>query len=155
MQKQFRYTALVDGVPTGQLVDAMRVQQAHPELNVPVDSLTDAQLAEISMCRVVVPAFPIDGYRYDHGPIVQQDGAWVATWTQLPTPDRDRVMMERSRVVRNDRNSALSQCDWTQLADAPLNAEQRAAWGAHRQALRDLTAQPNFPWQVEWPVKPT
>ena len=37
--------------------------------------------------------------------------------------------------VRLWRDVQLARTDWTQVADAPVNAE---AWAAYRQALRDL-----------------
>jgi len=39
--------------------------------------------------------------------------------------------------VRNWRNAQLAATDWTQVADAPVDA---SAWAAYRQALRDLPA---------------
>jgi len=55
---------------------------------------------------------------------------------------------EQAKAVRDDRNKRLADCDWTQVADAPVD---KAAWAAHRQALRDVTAQEGFPWNVQWP----
>ena len=51
---------------------------------------------------------------------------------------------------RSVRNKFLSESDWTQCADAPLTENQRTAWRAYRQALRDLpettnVADPQFP----------
>lgn len=60
----------------------------------------------------------------------------------------------KSREVRASRAHALSQCDWTQVPDAPLTAEQKQAWLDYRQALRDLPTQAGFPWDVQWPSKP-
>jgi hypothetical protein len=37
--------------------------------------------------------------------------------------------------MRLHRNRLLAESDWTQLPDAPVD---RAAWAAHRQALRDF-----------------
>lgn len=56
--------------------------------------------------------------------------------------------------VRAERNAKLAACDWTQLADAPLSTEQRAAWQVYRQALRDLTGQAD-PFDLDWPETPT
>jgi hypothetical protein len=42
--------------------------------------------------------------------------------------------------VRNQRDQLLAQSDWTQMADSPLSDEQKAAWAAYRQQLRDLPA---------------
>lgn len=53
--------------------------------------------------------------------------------------------------VRTERNQKLVQSDWTQIADAAVD---KAAWAAYRQALRDITAQAGFPWDVSWPEHP-
>ena len=61
------------------------------------------------------------------------------------------------RLVADDivsrRNGLLSASDWTQLPDVPL--ETRSAWCTYRQALRDITEQPGFPLDVQWPQKPS
>jgi hypothetical protein len=59
---------------------------------------------------------------------------------------------EQAGSVRLQRTEKLKDSDWTQVADAPVN---KAVWAAYRQALRDVTAQPNFPWQIQWPAQPT
>lgn len=56
--------------------------------------------------------------------------------------------------VRTSRNIALLESDWTQLTDAPLTAEEKAAWAEYRQGLRDLTAQEGFPTDLTWPTSP-
>lgn len=57
----------------------------------------------------------------------------------------------QSSRVRDGRNRLLSQCDWTQVADAPVDKQ---AWATYRQALRDITNQPGFPWDLTWPEPP-
>lgn len=56
-------------------------------------------------------------------------------------------------VVRSERDTKLSSCDWTQLPDVPLTPEQKAEWVSYRQALRDVTSQPD-PFNIVWPVAP-
>ena len=58
---------------------------------------------------------------------------------------------EQAKAVRNDRNTKLAECDWTQLADSTAD---KAAWATYRQALRDITTQAGFPWTIDWPVAP-
>jgi hypothetical protein len=53
--------------------------------------------------------------------------------------------------MRQERNTLLSDCDWTQVSDAPVN---QVAWQTYRQALRDVTSQEGFPYSVTWPTKP-
>ena len=54
------------------------------------------------------------------------------------------------QYFRTVRNKFLAECDWTQFPDAPLTEDQKTAWRAYRQALRDLptttnVACPEFP----------
>jgi len=58
---------------------------------------------------------------------------------------------EQAKSVRATRAEKLAECDWTQVADAPVD---KAVWATYRQALRDVTAQTGFPWTVTYPEKP-
>jgi hypothetical protein len=152
--KQFFYCRVDNGAPVPGLSSSEQTQRWFPQLNTTIDSLTAEELVPLGLIRVVRNAYPMDGYNYTEGLPELQDDVWVAPWVQQPTPDREKRLFERSRQVRNDRNSGLSQCDWTQMPDTQLSAEQKSAWGAYRQALRDVPAQSNFPWEVVWPAKP-
>lgn len=66
-------------------------------------------------------------------------------WVNLQT------VAQQWGVVRQTRDELLSKSDWTQLPDAP--DESKAAWATYRQALRDITNQPD-PTDIEWPVRP-
>jgi hypothetical protein len=48
---------------------------------------------------------------------------------------------QKMEQVRLWRNAELVRTDWTQVADAPVDAE---AWAVYRQALRDLPATINI-----------
>jgi len=56
--------------------------------------------------------------------------------------------------IRARRDAELARSDWTQMADAPLSAGQRAEWAAYRAALRALPQQPGFPGAITWPERP-
>jgi hypothetical protein len=58
---------------------------------------------------------------------------------------------DRAVVVRQIRGEKLKECDWTQLADSPVNKE---AWATYRQSLRDMPSQEGFPWTITWPTQP-
>ena len=53
----------------------------------------------------------------------------------------DATDEQKREQVRLWRNAQLARTDWTQVADAPVNA---AAWATYRQALRDLPATINL-----------
>ena len=80
-------------------------------------------------------------------------GRWVLTKTVVPLTEA-QIADNTARVakeVRTKRNTLLAETDWTQVPDAPVD---QAAWRTYRQALRDVTAQPSFPHDITWPVKP-
>lgn len=54
--------------------------------------------------------------------------------------------------VRMKRNALLQQTDWTQLPDVPSSTKQ--TWADYRQALRDVTNQPD-PINITWPTPPS
>lgn len=58
---------------------------------------------------------------------------------------------EQAKSVRATRDDKLKECDWTQVADSPVDKQ---AWATYRQALRDVTTQSGFPWTIEWPDAP-
>ena len=58
---------------------------------------------------------------------------------------------EQAKSVRATRGTKLAECDWTQVADAPVD---KAVWATYRQSLRDVTTQTGFPWTITWPDAP-
>lgn len=78
----------------------------------------------------------------------------VLNWV-IEGKNEDTLAMElaqRKLNVRARRNDRLSQSDWTQLADSPVD---KAAWAVYRQSLRDLTEQQGFPDAITWPDAPS
>ena len=43
-------------------------------------------------------------------------------------------------ILRSNRDSLLTESDWTQMTDSPLSDSKKAEWATYRQALRDLPA---------------
>ena len=57
----------------------------------------------------------------------------------MPEAEVPEVTKEQIDVaIRNMRNSLLQRCDWTQVADAPLDNGTKALWATYRQELRDM-----------------
>jgi hypothetical protein len=81
------------------------------------------------------------------------EGKWFTKYVLVEPDAEGKAAMDANRAeqTRLERNRLLSNCDWTQVADSPVD---KAAWATYRQALRDITAQSGFPWSVEWPTQP-
>jgi hypothetical protein len=105
-----------------------------------------------------------------YGGIEQIEGKWYTKWNLGPsffdTEDAEGNVTtaaqneaaykaakdaEQAKSVRNSRTEKLKDCDWTQIADSTAD---KAAWATYRQALRDITSQSGFPWEVTWPDAP-
>lgn len=59
---------------------------------------------------------------------------------------------EECLKIRDRRNALLTECDWTQAKDIP--DEISNLWLSYRQALRDITEQVGFPFEIQWPQQP-
>jgi hypothetical protein len=59
--------------------------------------------------------------------------------------------------VRKYRNKLLTECDWTQLNDVPLDALKVNEWRTYRQNLRDFPSliEINDWTGPEWPTPPS
>jgi hypothetical protein len=99
-------------------------------------------------------------YQYSQYVGVEQiDGKWYTKYTLGPVftdaeeeaSYKARRDAEQAANVRRSRNDLLTKCDWTQIADSTAN---KPVWATYRQALRDVTVQDGFPWNVTWPVEP-
>jgi hypothetical protein len=85
--------------------------------------------------------------------VEQVDGKWYTKYS-VNNMDVDAITAkdeEQAKSVRASRTEKLKDSDWTQVIDAPVD---QAAWATYRQALRDITAQEGFPWDIEWPEQP-
>jgi hypothetical protein len=65
----------------------------------------------------------------------------------LTQEELDQRVTTQWSAVRNQRNQMLKDSDWTQLSDSPVD---KTAWAVYRQALRDITTQPD-PFNIAWP----
>ena len=106
------------------------------------------------------------------GVVQDAKGNWVQAWAVVDMfsdyTDDDGVLHtkieqeqtyqarlddEAANSVRSQRDNLLLQSDWTQVADAPVDA---GLWATYRQTLRDITTNANFPYLTEddWPTPP-
>jgi hypothetical protein len=109
-------------------------------------------------------------YQYSQAAGVEQiDGKWYTKYVLGPTfidtvvdgvtttalehetAYKAQKDAEQAKNVRATRDAKLAECDWTQVADAPVD---KAVWATYRQALRDITTQEGFPWTITWPDAP-
>jgi len=85
--------------------------------------------------------------------VEQIDGKWYTKYSvsDIDQEAKDALDASQADSMRKQRNEKLSECDWTQVEDAPVN---KVVWAAYRQSLRDVTSQEGFPWNINWPDAP-
>tara|TARA_B110000971_G_C19891370_1_gene445494 strand:+ start:357 stop:809 length:453 start_codon:yes stop_codon:yes gene_type:complete len=83
------------------------------------------------------------------------NSSYIQVWNITDaTPEEILEKIEDNWVdVRIIRDTLLSQSDWTQFQDSPLNDSTLTEWQSYRQSLRDVTSQSN-PFNLVWPSKP-
>jgi hypothetical protein len=72
-----------------------------------------------------------------------------ASYQTLPKSQAELEVIERAK-----RDELLVKSDFSQMADAGLSDSQKSLWVAYRTALRNVPAQPGFPYEITWPTKP-
>ena len=79
----------------------------------------------------------------------EEEAEWDVMEAEWAAGANDRAAAE----IRTERDTKLTESDWTQVIDAPVD---QAAWATYRQALRDIPTHANFPnlTETDWPTKP-
>lgn len=154
---------------TGAVMYESEFRALHPNTSMP-QQLSEELLNDFGADVVFEGAQATGGtvYQYSQAQGVEQiNGKWytkyvlgptfidtvvdgvTTTALQHETAYKAQKDAEQAKNVRATRDAKLAECDWTQVADAPVD---KAVWATYRQALRDVTAQTGFPWTVEWPT---
>jgi hypothetical protein len=119
------------------------------------DATTSDVLAELG-ATVVLEGAQASPTRYQiayRDGVEQIDGNWYTKYSVADMDDEAKTAKdaEQAKSIRTTRTEKLKDSDWTQIADSTAD---KAAWATYRQALRDITSQSGFPWEVTWPDAP-
>jgi len=147
------FVKLTNGVPSNYTLGQLR--RDNPQTSFP-KVIPDSLLADYN----VYPCTIVD---VDVDPLVQTKTYGDYTQTSYENPLLNTVntwsvqmvasnlpQQKAERNIRERRNSLLAQTDYLALSDNTLSTEM----ATYRQALRDITNQEGFPYNVTWPSKP-
>lgn len=116
--------------------------------------ISDETAAAFNCYPVTPTERPADDYTVNlERTAVKQGDNWVEQWVSTPaTPEQIAERLgAKANDIRAQRNELLTASDWTQVADAPVDA---AAWATYRAELRAVPEQAGFPNDVVWPTEP-
>jgi hypothetical protein len=160
---------------TGAVVYEGEFRALFPNTSLP-QQLTEALINSLGGDVVFEGAQATGGDKYQYsvyGGVEQVNGKWYTKWNLGPsffdTEDEEGNVTtaaqneaaykagkdaEQATSVRATRDDKLKETDWKVIKAAETSTSLASEWATYRQALRDVTAQSGFPWEVTWPTQP-
>jgi hypothetical protein len=77
-----------------------------------------------------------------------------STKTWQDTRTEEQRYNQAAKAVKDKRTELLTDSDWVVIKALDQGTPIPQDWQTYRQTLRDITLQPEFPYNVVWPVKP-
>lgn len=128
----------------------------YPHISFP-EVITKEIAAEFNVYPCAVVVAPVVDHTKDLAvaPPEQVKGAWQQSWV-ISNASADEVaqrVQTQWEGVRADRNAQLAASDWIVTRSAEAGVPVPTGWRTYRQALRDVTGQPD-PFAIVWPTPP-
>ena len=139
------YIKLIDGIPAEYTLGKLR--RDNPNTSFP-KQIPDELLASYSVypyTRPAAPEYDSLSHHLTDGAFEQVAGAW-----SLPYVFERQPQDQAERNIRSRRDGLMQETDWMALSDNTVASD----WATYRQALRDITGQAGFPYEITWPTKP-
>lgn len=144
------YLKLTNGVPEKYSIGQLR--RDNPQTSFPKQISNDvlASYGVYPYTRPTYDEYDQLAWRIVDGDFVQDAGGnWSLPWVLQARP-----LEEAQDRVRSNRDYLLSKTDWRVTKAYERSENLPAEWELYRQALRDVTAQEGYPFNVTWPTKP-
>jgi len=102
--------------------------------------------------------------RLPNGTYTNDSSQFGVTWDQVKTKLDELNNAEPIRLLREERDRRLTECDWIITKNKELGTNIPVAWKTYRQSLRDLPSNSDPKLDdnndldmssVVWPTKPT
>lgn len=141
---------LTNGTPAKYTLGQLRrdnPQTSFPKL-IPDDLLASYDVYPYALLPYA--GFNEDTHEFSGETFLQDEfGDWFLRKETAPLPQEQAEANIRSR-----RDSLLKETDWVVIMHTEKGTNIPMEWEVYRQALRDITAQTGFPYEVTWPTKP-
>jgi hypothetical protein len=142
---------------TGQVMYEGEFRSLHPNTSFP--QVLTAEILNDAGADVVLEGPQAQPTRYQtafRDGVEQIDGQWFTKYSVADMDDEAKAAKdtEQAKSVRQQRDDKLKETDWMVIRSAETSIALAAEWATYRQALRDITAQAGFPWEITWPDAP-
>jgi hypothetical protein len=131
----------------------------NPGTSFPAGGISTASLAEWNVFPVHYasqPTFDDLTERLVEAEPIHDGSAWIQQWkiTPILQEEIDARNHQQAASVRAQRNALLAATDWWVIQAMEAGQVINTSMTTYRQALRDITSQPGFPWDITWPEVP-
>ena len=144
---------LIAKIEDGQVVSVADYKSMFPNTSFP-SSGPNTQFLEEHSCLGVTVFKPHNSNTeklVSAAPYIEDNQVFTVAVEPLTEDEVTAKSASQAATIRKQRDDLLALCDWTQLTDAPVDKQ---TWSTYRQALRDISNQAGFPWEVEFPKDP-
>lgn len=124
------------------------IRSAFSDISFPV-TLTEENIISVGLLLVHQTQKP-EGYIVEEAEPIQIDNTWTQRWVTRPPTEAETAA--KAAEIRRERDAKLLASDWIVARSYEQGIPVPETWVAYRQALRDITQQPGFPWEVVWPT---
>ena len=143
---------------TGEVITNREFRALHPTTSFPpqlFEELLDSFDADV-IFEGPQPAATRYQFVARQGVIQMADGNWYRNYVAINMSDeaKDALDAQQAASVRADRNMRLAATDWWVIKALEAGQMLDTSQADYRQALRDITSQPGFPWDITWPEVP-
>lgn len=139
--------------------DPAQLRIDHPNISFPAD-LTEELLKQYGVFKVAYEDAPAIDQRTQYIEYEQQptlvNNSWIIK-SRVIEKDQEAIAAYDNyigKAIKTKRDALLANSDWIVIKATENNMSVSSEWKAYRQALRDITAQPGFPYNIVWPVEP-
>ena len=149
-----KYLRIIDG----EITYPYTIKQLYKdEKNVSFKSgMTKSDFEEWGVYEVTSTSRPTDYTKIvTEGTPILVSGSYQQVWNQVDATDEEisGSIELKWQLVREHRNTLLSETDWTQFQDSPITGSKLTEYQTYRQELRDITNNDN-PFTLVWPTQP-
>ena len=149
-----KYLRIIDG----EITYPYTIKQLYKdEKNVSFKSgMTKSDFEEWGVYEVTSTSKPTDYTKIvTEGTPILVSGSYQQVWNQVDATDEEisGSIELKWQLVREHRNTLLSETDWTQFQDSPITGSKLIEYQTYRQQLRDITTNDN-PFTLVWPTQP-
>jgi hypothetical protein len=153
------FIQIKDGQPFGYAVVEENLRMLFPGVTFPkAFSPSDVEPYGFGIFEFTqIPEVPRFKKLIELTPVKRDNSIYYQAWgfEDMTETEQSAATETKSFEIRSQRKYTLMDCDWTQLPDVILSEEKKIEWNTYRQALRDVSLQEGFPWDVVWPTPPS